>query len=448
MRKSLENLIPEKFCVRLAFTKFGMIVLFFTVFVSFANAADTLKITDLSRTEPGNKEEPLTLEDCYKLALKQSELIAIDSERIKQAEARFLQAFGTILPQVSFSRTEKWQNSESSPSSNNSFEQKFVFKQALFSGFKEFAGISGSRLEKKQRQSEKLRAEQLLFVDVSDAFYLFMEENEDLKTLNTIREAFSDRIDELKERVNIGKSRTSEVVSTEVQLYSLEDQIELVKNQEAIARQLLEFLIGRQINEITELGFNFFLKPESEYLAKASSRTDVQAASFALAADQKRVKIAKSGFFPTLNLETDYYTHRTSTPIDSRWEALLTIDVPIFEGTTTYGKVKEAISVARESRLLLERTKRLVIQDIHDSYVNAQADFLRTGILEKALKSAELNYELQTQDYKLNVVNNLDVLTAIQSLENVRRSYNHVSYESKRFYWQLLAASGEINLDK
>ena len=62
--------------------------------------------------------------------------------------------------------------------------------------------------------------------------------------------------------------------------------------------------------------------------------------------------------------------------------------------------------------------------------------------------SAELSYHLQTQDYKLNVVNNLDVLTAIQNLEDVRRSYIHTSFESKRFYWQLLTAAGEINVDK
>jgi hypothetical protein len=47
----------------------------------------------------------------------------------------------------------------------------------------------------------------------------------------------------------------------------------------------------------------------------------------------------------------------------------------------------------------------------------------------------------------LNVVNNLDVLTAIQNLENIRRNFNHVSYESKRFYWHLLVAAGEIKVE-
>lgn len=393
------------------------------------------------------ESQALTLKECYQLALIQSELTKIDTEHIKQAEAHFLQAFGTIMPQVSFSRTHLWETSATA-SKNSSFEQAFVFKQTLFSGFKEFAGISGGKLEKKQRENEKLRGEQLLFVDVSDAFYLLLEVREDLKTLETIRKAFTDRIDELKTRTDLGKSRQSEVVNTETQLYSLEDQIALVKSQEALARELLEFLIGRRISEIVEPVASFSLKPESEYLAAASRRADVLAADFAWQVDKKNMAITKSGFFPSVNLEGDYFGHRNTVPRDSRWRTQLSIDIPIFEGTTTFGKYKEAVSKARESELLFKRSGRVAENEIQNAYSNAQAALARAALLEKALTSAELNYKLQLEDYQLNVVNNLEVLTAIQDLENIRRNFNHVSYEGKRFYWQLQVAAGEIDLSR
>jgi len=102
------------------------------------------------------KSSKLTLDECYCLALKQSETIAINSELIREAEARFTQALGTLLPQVSFVWTQTNQDSErafSSYNHNGSFESKFIFKQTLFSGFKEFAGMAGSSLEQKQRIS-------------------------------------------------------------------------------------------------------------------------------------------------------------------------------------------------------------------------------------------------------------------------------------------------------
>ncbi len=393
----------------------------------------------------GAYNQPLTLEDCYRLALKQNELIAIHSEKIKEAEAHFLQAFGTLMPQVSFSHSETREHS-SSASLNSTHEAKFVFTQALFTGFKEFAGMASSRFEKSQRENEKWRAEQLLFVDVSDAFYLLLETQADLNTLMTIKNALSDRIKELKARESIGKSRVSEVVTTQYQLYNLEAEIESDKNQELIVQELLAFLTGRPVDKVVESKIEFNLKLESQYVAEASFRPDVEAANFAWKADQKKIIIARSGLLPQLNLESNYYTHRSSSPSDSKWDTMLTLNIPIFEGTTTYGQVKEAISVAKESELLYTRAGRIALQDIHDAYVNMQTVILRKKTLAKALRSAELSYHLQTQDYKLNVVNNLDVITAIQNLADVRRNFIHTSYETKRFYWQLLAAAGEINV--
>jgi outer membrane protein TolC len=155
--------------------------------------------------------------------------------------------------------------------------------------------------------------------------------------------------------------------------------------------------------------------------------------------------IARSGFLPSINLTGDYYTHRNNAPADSKWDAFLSVNVPIFEGTTVYGQVQEAKSIAKQSGLLYSRIGRLAIQDIHDAYINMTISLMRKKSLGQALKSAELSYHLQDKDYKINVVSNLDVITAIQNLEDVRRSYIHTSYESKRFYWQLLTAAGEIN---
>ena len=391
--------------------------------------------------------KPLALLDCYQLSLKQSEIIGIDAEQIKIAEAHFLEAFGTIMPQVSFSHTET-RNQSRNTSLNNTHEEKFTFTQALFTGFKEFAGMKASKFEKSQSQKALWWAEQLLFVDVSDAFYLLLEIREDISALKTIEFALGDRIKELKMRQNIGKSRTSEVVTTEYQLYNLQAQIELDRNQELLAQELLAFLIGKPADQIVETKFDLNIKPVSQYLAEASFRPDVEAAYFGWKSDQEKITIARSGFLPSINLEGDYYTHRTNAPTDSKWGALFSVNVPIFEGTTVYGQVKEANSIAKQSELLYSRAGRLALQNIYDAYVNMEISVTRKKTLGRALKSAELSYHLQAQDYKLNVVNNLDVLTAIQNLQDVRRSFIHTSYESKRFYWHLLAAAGEIDPNK
>ena len=425
-----------------SFGRFFLIVLLLGLSACFVYAGVALAVP---------AEKPLTLVDCYHLALKQSEIIGQDAELVKEAEAHFVQALGAILPHVSFESTIERQDKghgAGGPSVvpvGNSSQRNFIFKQLLFSGFREFAGMAGAHLERSQRENEKARAEQLLFVDVADAFYLFLEEQEDLNTLFSIKQALLDRIGQLNERERVGRSRRSEVVNTETQLYSVEADIELSRGQVDVARQLLEFLVGRPVIEVADVGESFpsFLKPETEYTSRADTRRDVKATKDAWEVAKKGVVIARADFFPTISAETDYFTHLTTQPTDQKWDAFLTIDVPIFQGTETIGAVKAAQTQARFAELEFRRTKRLALTDIRDSYVSLNYDILRVKALNKALKAAEMNYLLQNEDYKLSVVNNLDVLAAIQSLQNTRRGYIHSFYETKRFYWQLLIAAGE-----
>ena len=54
--------------------------------------------------------EGLTLEECYRLALKRSETVAIQKEIINEAEGRFLQALSGALPKASYEIEETRQD--------------------------------------------------------------------------------------------------------------------------------------------------------------------------------------------------------------------------------------------------------------------------------------------------------------------------------------------------
>jgi len=400
--------------------------------------------------EPVSNAAPLTLADCYNLALKQSEKIAINFELIKEAEARFSQAMGTLMPHIYFNSTKNWQDSLDSGGSSlsatgNSLEQKFNFKQTLFSGFKEFAAMKASKFEQTQRANEKIRAEQLLLVDVANSFYLLLEQKADLKSLELIKQSLIERIRDLSSREKLGRSKRSEVVSTEASLYRVGADIELLKSCMLLARQLLEFLTGVTINEIIDTDDIFpALDPEEFYIEQAGSRPDVLATKNAWEVSKENKKIAKSGLLPTITAEGNVYTHRIEALEGSKWDAALKVSIPIFEGTEVYGLIQEASIKAAEAELEYKYTKRKTYADIRDAYVRIQTAVPRTLAFKRALRANEMNYALQKSDYKLNLVNNLEVLTAIRSLEDSRRDFIHAFYETKRSYWQLLVAVGQV----
>ena len=389
----------------------------------------------------------LTLEECYQLALKRSEEIAIHQELIKETEGRFAQALSAILPRASFALSEKRQDG----SGGSSFtlkeipERKFVFTQPLFAGFKEFAAMAASRAERRQRRFEKTKAELILMVDVSNAFYFLQQQRKDRQAMETIRETLHGRLQELADREQLGRSRASERASAQAQLRRVEAQIEQAKSDEATAEHLLAFLTGLPfvggLQDPQEGGPA--LERVEAYLAKVDRRPDVNATEQAWRVAQKQVAVARATLFPTVDAEANYYTKRVGVTQDIDWDATVTVDVPIFQGGQALGATKEASAKAREAKLRYDETQRAAELDIRDAHTKAGAALGRLAALEQALEAAEDSYRLQVEDYRHSLVNNLEVLQALQALEDARRDRIAAYYDAKRFYWALQASVGE-----
>ena len=394
--------------------------------------------------------ELFTLPRCYALSLRQSELIAVDADRVKETEARFLQALSIMMPHLSFL---SFDTQEAAPNDSGTFStlkpakistRYFNYSQTLFSGFKAFAGMKGANLERKQRISEMVRAEQLLLVDVSDAFYILMEKREDFKALNDTKKALLKRIVELKARERLGRSRESEVVNARAQLYSVQASIVVVKSEEDLSRQILEFLIGGPIGETKDhYPVPSELMAEEYYLSRSALRPDVEAAKYAWQTAVQASRIVDSDFLPTVDIDTNYYVQRTGFDKGTDWDVTLSVNIPIFEGTETLGRSKEYALKAHQSRLLFDRAKRVAPYDIKDAYIKLKSAIEVYECLNKAFEIAKLNYRLQRKDYERSLVSNLDVLASIQTLEEAQRNHIRAMYAAKRLYWRLRVAAAE-----
>ena len=400
--------------------------------------------------EPPGSSAHLSLKDCYRLALKQSEKVAISAQAVKEAEGSFLQSLSGILPQASFVYTEKRQDGSNNSSSTLSRvpEAKFVFSQSLFSGFKEFAAIAASRAQKKQYTQLTIRAGHLLFTDVVDAFYLFLTYQEDINILLSIHSTLAERVDELARREKLGRARASELAITEAELARVQADLELLYTDAEVSQQLLEFLTGTKIESVDDLEIpsqnEIILTTDEEYLLKAQKRPDVEADYQAWQIAKQEVRIARAGYWPAVSLDGNSYTKRVGAAGDVDWDATLKVDVPLFDGTQTMGEVKEAAAQEKAAELKFQQTTRNAVLEIKNAGTKYQRSFKRKEALFKALQATEKSYNLQLEDSKRSLISNLDLLKSLEDLEQMRRDYLQAQYETKRFYWNLKVASADI----
>ena len=172
-------------------------------------------------------------------------------------------------------------------------------------------------------------------------------------------------------------------------------------------------------------------------------RPDVAATKFAWQLSQENIRVVDSGFLPQVDVGANYYTQRTGFDKGIDWDVTLTVNVPIFEGTEVLAQSNNAKLQADKNMQTYHRTMRKAPYDIRDAYVTLTAAMTIRDQLRKAYETAKLNAHMQIKDYDRRLVSNLDVLTAIQALEDMERSYIHALYEAKRQYWQLRVAVGQ-----
>ena len=402
-------------------------------------------------------ERLLSLQDCYKLALQQSETLAIRREEIEKTEAAFLRAFDEALGEAHFVVSELRQEPQNTTSSESSVssslrelrrERKFVIQQPLFQGFKSIGALGGAGSLRKQRKQEKKRVAELLFKDVVSSFFSVIEQNKDVKAIEDIRALFVERIQDLGEREKIGRSRASEVVTARARMKFIEAELAKSRGTSAIYQHVLEFLIGRPVSAkaLSEEAVPSRSEPipEENFEEIVLSRSDVEAAKHALKTARQNILIAQSGLWPEISLEHNQYEHREGFQSGIDWDLLLKVDVPLFRGGATGAKIKEAVSEWKKARHTYRQTQRTTKLEIKEAYQNWTSSADQFEALREAVHDSEENFRLQKEEYARNLVNNLDVLEALESLLEARRSANHSYYEMKRNYWNLQVALGRV----
>lgn len=417
--------------------------------------------------EPEDFPKPIegwhyTIEDCYRLALRKMETVGMREEDIQFAVAQYFKATSEALGDIDFNMIHFSQDapkpgtqagSDSGGSLAGTFaarnrrERNFTVSQPLFQGFKSWGAILGAGSYKKQKTEDKIRLEQVLFLEVASAFYWVLKQREEVKINEGVIELFQKRITELSEREKVGRSRQSEVVFAEASQKTIEADLAESKGRLASSRYLLEFLTGILIDP-DYLTDDDDVKNDTraleDYLVAAKTRPDVLASESAVKTAFQGIVVAQSGLWPSLTWDYTQYERREGFQSGFDWDSTFTADVPLFRGGETVGKIKEAWSIWKKSKLEYSFAKRQAELQIKQSYADWQASAEQYRALEEAVLAAEENYWLQEQDYARSLVSNLDALQALEALHNNRRAANLAHYAMKENYRRLQIAAGEI----
>ncbi|MCG3175815.1 MAG: hypothetical protein MOGMAGMI_00750 [Candidatus Omnitrophica bacterium] len=401
----------------------------------------------------------LTLREAYALALDRSEALAVQAQDIEEAKARFLDSFRYFLPDVRFRTSRREQDVREGSGSAEGIssdarrritpEEKFTFTQPIFSGFKEIAALRASGADRRQQRLEYERAEQLLFVDVMEAYYTALESRRDAEILREISDLLDKRLKELEERVRLGRSRESELKSSLADQRLVQADLTEAAERAAISEDLLSFYIGQEVRgrALADEALPPMPGDTIESYADLAERTrkDVKAYEDGLFLAEQGVLSATAGFLPKAWVEGNYYTRRVGFQNGNDWDALLVLEVPIFDGAQNWSGLKQAAVDKEKARLLLEESRRVARREARSAFRSALLSRQAEEKLGEANTAAKENYDILTAEYRLSLVNNLEVLDALRRYQDINRRYNGAKYRAHREYWRFKSAVGDLS---
>lgn len=299
-----------------------------------AAACGLAAICLLLQSAPGRAEnaatpQALTLADAYALAVEQSETLQIGASEWRAAEARIK---GVALRQ------------DTGPGSVRDDHEYGVGAGAtwtIFNGFRTLREAEALRFEGRAVQFDNARARQLLFEGVADVFYQTLAYEGELASLARQAEALGERIGELQERLQPGRSRRAELLSARGQLAGVRLSTEERKGLREAALELPAFLVGRPAASLRPVDNTDLPQREAvdRYLAAASTRPDVEAA---VALRMRWVVLAVAAILFGLSLELGETLRREFVPPQDQNFIRMGIQTPVGSSMTfTDAKARE-----------------------------------------------------------------------------------------------------------
>jgi outer membrane protein len=391
-----------------------------------------------------------TLQESFQAALKRSETLADREKLIELSENQYSQTWRSILPNLSANGSYLIQDRPTNVLAESFFpvtqpELKLTVRQPLFRGLREFFALQQLEHQTQANKFEYESTSLLLYNDVAQTYHATLAAEENLKNIYAQLKIYDDRIVELTRRVQAGTSSETDLITFQSSRANLISQLETSKATVTTARESYAFVTGLPRDSSLAPVEQIRLQPEplEKYLSLIEKRPDVLKLVERVDATQQQVKVSKGSYLPTIDIIGNYYFKRQSDVYDGiNWDVQALFTVPLFTGGVISAQVRESAIQRERASLELSRLRRQAEQQIRTLYYEYLTDLDSIRALEQSLALSEKNYLFLKRDYQKGLTRNLDVLQALISSHEVRRSLLRLRFEARNTWAQLNTAVG------
>ena len=373
-------------------------------------------------------QRPWTLRDCCDYAVSHSITIKQQENQCRQQEIQLSTARNQRLPDLNGSVGQNFSfgrglTADNTYSNTNTSSTSFSLGTSipLFTGFQIPNQIKLNQLNLEAATADLEKAKNDIRMQVAQAYVQILYNQEIADVAQRQIAIDSIQVVRLQALVNNGKASGAELSQQQAALA----QSHLTATQASNNLSLAVLALTQLLELPTPNGFSIAIPDSSLYCDTATAPTpdaiyaealgikpEIAAQQLRLRATDHNIKIAQSGYLPTLSLsgglDTNYYTTSgfTADPFSTQLKnnfsqyVGLNLSVPIFNRFQTRNNIRNARIEQQNQQLLLDNTKKTLYKEIQQACLNTTAAQAKYESSCAAVRSSHDAFALMQAKYE------------------------------------------------
>ncbi len=336
----------------------------------------------------------------------------------------------------------------------NAYGTSVTLQQPIFNGGALKAQLNMAQANESQTQYSFFEKRQETILNTMAAFYGVLKANEFLALAQRTLSATEAKLASTRRMFENGLRNRAEVLRWEVALASDRGQWIEAKNNAALARARLAQVLGINIDS------TYTFKPEPyepeeklqplEYYLELGRRRNPSVSAFSANLDlqQSQIQLARSNFFPKVNLIYNYQWETNNTlALDSfkTWTFGIGVNIPLFNSFADYAKLQEARARFTQMQHAQEEFLQGLALQIRQAYLNVQSAAQRVKIAKKGAELAEENLRVINNTFSVGMAANIDLIDARVAATRAQANLIQARFDYLLSMAQLKKATGTLD---
>lgn len=410
-----------------ALITFIVVALFFTPFDAFAGVV-TLReaiakaLAANHRIKAGENMVAAAEEDISIAGSHLKPRLVLEDRFMRTSNPTY--GFMAKLNQQRFSMQDFAIDNLNHPRPVNDFQASVAIEQPLYAP----AAVIGTAMSREAhagRAKEQERAREQIVMDTARSYLMALMAREyvQLSEQGLAEAREHKRIAELRYKNGLGLY--SDILRAATALIGAEQRQVSAEKNYAVARYSLGLLMAspEMVEIVEDTGLVQPLHDLSVYEAAAEERFDIKALEHNVANAENNIKLARTGYLPTVGLGSSYQINDHDSPLGAEgdsWQLMVKASWELFAGGRTGHEVRKAAhqqAAAREELAGLREAARFQVNEAYLAVIESRKN---KELAASALASAEEGQRLVKVRYENSLATMVELLDAQTSLDMAR----------------------------